>query len=104
MTAQDLLTLPQSEIIELSKVALFERFSRSTVTRWILHGKLQALKIGGKWVTTRQAIRDFLTSCQPEMAANVDPRAKSIEREKAFLEAQQKLQKPKAFAGGKNPQ
>ena len=42
------------EVIELLQT------SRRTIYRYIKTGKLQAVKVGGRWMVTDQALKDFL--------------------------------------------
>jgi hypothetical protein len=60
----------------------------STVLRWVLHGvrgvKLEAVRVGGRWATTLEAIRRFEAACTAKYAAApgiVDPSRERHERE-----------------------
>jgi hypothetical protein len=72
----------------------------ATLTRWILKGvrtpdgrvvKLEALRIGHKWVTSREALRRFVEAQNPDqIETNVGPRSPA-ERKRAAVAAGEKL-------------
>lgn len=61
---EDVLTVPQArtELQELTGI----RPDKSTMTRWILKGsqgvRLEAVKLGRNWITSRQALTRFIVA------------------------------------------
>jgi hypothetical protein len=73
----------------------------STILRWILHGakapdgsrvRLEALRLGGRWFTTREAIQRFAAALTPRLGGTAFPcprsagaRSRASERAEAEL-------------------
>ncbi len=55
---EDVLTIPQAQA-ELQAIA-GHRPDRATISRWILKGRLDAVRIGRQWLTSKQAITRFI--------------------------------------------
>ena len=47
-------------IYTINEVAEKFHYQRSTVWRWIKNGKIEAVKVGGQWRITEQALVKFL--------------------------------------------
>jgi len=58
----DWASVDPEDLIEPSKHAVLRRVSRPTLYRWLNSGKLKALRLGRKWLTTKAEIFDFLSS------------------------------------------
>jgi hypothetical protein len=78
-----------------------KRTHLSTILRWILKGakapsgeivKLEALRLGGKWITTREALQRFAEALTPDLQAEPpqSPRS-STARQSASQRAAQEL-------------
>lgn len=72
----------------------------ATVWRWVTVGskttcgelvKLEAARIGGRWLTSRRAIGRFMESLTPEAAPSVKPKRTNAERRKSADAARKRL-------------
>jgi hypothetical protein len=78
-----------------------EQTSFSTVWRWITQGvrspsgdtvRLEALRLGGRWVTSREAIQRFAEALTPRLDGTPAPSPRSpTRRERATARAQERL-------------
>jgi hypothetical protein len=90
------------DLIRLEEAAQICRTHFSTVYRWVLKGipgsngsrvRLEALRLGAEWVTTRSALQRFAEATTPKPAESVNlPRATS-KRRAASEQAEKELEK-----------
>lgn len=55
-----MLTRNTEQLYTLHEIADFLRITRQSVYLYVRDGKLPALKIGGKWLVSQQALDDFI--------------------------------------------
>lgn len=48
------------KLYNIGEISELLQTTRRTIYRYIKDGKLQAIKIGGQWKVTEQALKDFL--------------------------------------------
>ena len=53
-------TLGDNKVYALEEVIDFLQVTRRTAYRYIKEGKLKAVKVGGRWKVTDEAVKDFL--------------------------------------------
>ena len=62
--------VPLSDLMPLARVAKDLHVHPATVHRWMIRGvggvRLQALRVGGRWSTTREWVQDFLAKLNRE--------------------------------------
>jgi hypothetical protein len=70
----------------------------STILRWILHGvdgvRLEGVRLGGRWLTSREALQRFAERLTPDLGANqpMPPRSRAA-RDRASARAEKELTK-----------
>ena len=57
-----MLTKTQEQLYTLHEIADFLRITRQSVYLYVREKKLQALKIGGKWLVSQKALDEFMES------------------------------------------
>jgi hypothetical protein len=77
--------------------------SLSCVLRWVLDGakapdgtriKLEALRLGGRWVTSAEALRRFAEALTPQAGSTPNPKVRTpTARQKAIERAEKVLEK-----------
>jgi len=74
----------------------------STVLRWILHGtkapsgqivRLEGIRLGGKWITSVQAVQRFSERLTPSLEVAERPSPTRTKRERASQRAARELEK-----------
>ncbi|HLN27616.1 MAG TPA: DUF1580 domain-containing protein [Gemmataceae bacterium] len=75
-----------------------KRCHASTILRWILKGsagvKLEAIRLGGRWLTSVEALQRFAEQLTPNVNADPPPRPRSAKaRERRSQRAAQKLER-----------
>jgi len=63
MTSTDLLKVDAADLIEPRNHPILKKVSRPTLYRFLLAGKIVAIRVGQKWLTTTECIEDFLKEC-----------------------------------------
>jgi hypothetical protein len=106
-------TLESSNIIRESTLSLAEAAKRippfrpgravsvSCITRWILQGvrtpqgrlRLEAVRIGGRWVTSLEALERFIAGQTPNLADRLQLPRTPAARRRAIERAEARLQK-----------
>jgi hypothetical protein len=68
----------------------------STILRWVVKGvkgvRLEAVRLGGRWVTSEQALQRFAERSTPNLADPHLPRSPK-QRDTAFRRAERRLEK-----------
>ncbi len=87
--------------VALVEVARLQKTNISTIFRWVIRGlprgsgervKLEAIKRGRKWITTRPALTRFFAALPKSAPAPVTPARTPTQRERDSARARQRLQ------------
>ncbi|MFL5242530.1 MAG: DUF1580 domain-containing protein [Gemmataceae bacterium] len=90
-----MLDITSEELIRIEEAASICRTHFSTVFRWVTKGvpgptgarvRLEALRVGGKWVTTRTALQQFAEATTPRLEGEQTPLARSESKRRAASE------------------
>jgi hypothetical protein len=97
-----MIDLAAEELLRIEEVANQCRTHFSTVFRWILKGipgpdgrriRLEAVRIGGKWVTTHSAVQRFAQATTPKFDGDSIPAPRTpTARQRASEKAAKKLE------------
>jgi hypothetical protein len=100
VTSDDALSLREASLV-LPRGRNGSRPHLSTLIRWITRGapapdgcrvKLAAVRCGGKWVTSRQALREFCEALTPAQVDRASSRT-STTRQRASQKADEQLER-----------
>lgn len=54
--------MEEQKLYKLKEVETALKTTRRTIYRWITEGKLEAIKVGGNWRVTQEALDKFLSA------------------------------------------